>query len=114
MARQIDEDVTTLYEKAKEAMTAGEEEKARSLLLQRNSNQDKLKIVLKACSDEKKRLETMEENVAALKRRALEVEALLSRTVQAKTTQDIAGTNLDFSVRDTDPLLQKFKDLGID
>jgi phage shock protein A len=117
LARRIDQEATDLYERAKEAMAAGDEEKARILLLRRTNTQDKLKIVLKGCADEKKRLEIMEQNVTVLQQRAMEVEAMLSRTVGAKARQDSASTVNDFeifSVRDNDPLLQKFKDLGID
>jgi len=116
LARRIDQEATELYEKAKEAMSSGEEEKARTLLLRRTNTQDKLKMVLKGCAEEKKRLETMEENVSALQQRALEVESMLSRTVGAKARQDSTSNldEFDFSIRESDPLLQKFKDLGID
>ena len=53
----------------------------------------------------------MESNVESIKRRALEVESLLQRTVGAKARQD-SFTDLSLSVED--PLLQKFRDLGID
>lgn len=111
LARRIDSDVNELYDKAKEAMVVGDEEKARSLLLKRNENQENLKRVLRMCAEEKKRMEIMEENVSALQRRAIEVESLLTRTVGAKARQD-AFT--DFSVTSEDPLLQKLRDLGID
>ena len=41
-----------------------------------------------------------------------EVEALLTRTVAAKTTQDLAP--MDFSLAEEDPLLKKFRDAGIE
>ena len=55
----------------------------------------------------------MESNVAALERRAMEVEALLRRTMGAKTLVDTSGANA-LSLSTDDPLLQKFRDLGID
>ena len=52
----------------------------------------------------------MEENAAGLERRAMEIEALLQRSVGASAMQ-----NSDtLSLSDSDPLLRKFKDLGID
>jgi hypothetical protein len=111
LARRIDRDVNELYDKAKESMAAGDEEAARSFLLKRNDNQESLKRVLQMCADEKKRMEIMEQNVSALQRRATEVEALLTRTVGAKARQ---GSLTDFSVSSEDPLLRKFRDLGID
>ena len=52
----------------------------------------------------------MEENAATLERRAMEIEALMQRSVGASTLQ-----NTDtLSLADSDPLLEKFKDLGID
>lgn len=116
LARRIEQEVTELYEKAQEALRSGDEEKARALLLRRTCSQEKLRTVLKACVDEKKRLETMEQNVSVLQQRALEVEALLSRTVGAKARQDSAAMtgDFDFSIRNDDPLLQKFRDMDID
>ena len=54
----------------------------------------------------------MEQNVKTIEARAKEVEALLTRTVAAKTTQDLAP--MDFSLSQEDPLLKKFRDAGID
>ena len=110
LAKRLDVDAKELYEKATEAMTSGDEEGARSFLLKRNEAQNKLKTVLILCADENKRLKVMEENVAAIERRAMEVESLLQRTVSSKTRMDTS----DFSVSPEDPLLQKFRDLGID
>jgi phage shock protein A len=112
LARILDRDATELYEKAKEAMASGNEEAARTALLRRNENQEKLKKVLKLCAEEKKRFEMMERNVEAIEQRALEVESLLQRTVGAKARQDASFADLSLSVED--PLLKKFRDLGID
>jgi phage shock protein A len=109
LARRIDRDAEELYTKAKEFMTQGDEDTARSYLLKRTDEQERLKKVLKLCVEEKKRLTTMESNVEAIQRRALEVESLLQRTVGAKARQDI-----DLSLPVEDPLLKKFRDLGID
>jgi organic radical activating enzyme len=120
LARRLDRDATELYEKAKTAMsTSSGEDEARKLLLKRTEIQDKLKNVLVQCAAEKRRMETMEENVRVMEARALEIDALLQRTVGAKarqdaslssSTMDMAG---DFSLSREDPLLQKFRDLGI-
>jgi hypothetical protein len=112
LARLFDRDAQELYEKAKESMTQGDEEIARSYLLKRTDEQEKLKKVLKLCAEEKKRLITMESNFEAIQRRALEVESLLQRTVGAKARQDDSFTDLSLPVED--PLLKKFRDLGID
>ena len=112
LARRIDSDASELYEKAKNAMADGNEEEARKFLLKRTNEQESLKRVLKLCAEEKKRLGIMEDNVKQLQKRAMEVEGLLQRTVGAKTRQDsFAG---DLSMSTDDPLLQKFRDLGID
>jgi phage shock protein A len=114
LARRLDSDSNELYEKAKYAMTSGDEEGARLYLLKRNEDQGKLKKILKLCTEEKKRLEIMEENVAAIEQRALEVESLLQRTVSSKSRMNAADFSESFSVPVEDPLLKKFRDLGID
>jgi len=116
LARRLDRESEELYEKAKGAMTNGDEEIARSFLLQRTQTQEKLKGVLKLCVEEKNRLAAMKDNVAAIEKRALEVEALLQRTVSSKTRMNTAITAdvSDFSVPVEDPLLKKFRDMGID
>lgn len=110
LAKRLDSDANAVYEKAKQQMTEGNEDNARKFLLERNEIQNKLKKVLQICAEEKRRYSTMEENVAAIERRAMEVEGLLTRTVSSKSRLDSS----DFSVAPEDPLLQKFKDLGID
>lgn len=111
LARSFDRESEELYTKAKAMLTSGDEEGARSILLKRTNVQEKLKKVLVLCGEEKRRLEQMESNVDALKQRALEIESLLNRTVGAKARQD---SFMDFSLESQDPLLQKFKDMGID
>jgi len=110
-ARRLDADVTDLYERAQKAIADSDEDLARKLLLQRTEVQEKLKKALMNCAEEKKRLGKMTENVAQLKRRALEVESLMSRSVSSSALKD-SSTNLSLPVED--PLLKKFKDLGID
>jgi phage shock protein A len=112
-AKVLDRDATNLFEKAQAAITNNQEDKARELLLQRTEIQDKLKQVLIRCAEDKKRLVQMEENVVQLERRALEIDTLMRRNVSAKTIQD-SSDGLGLSLRSEDPLLQKFKDLGID
>lgn len=109
-ARRLDESMKDIYEKAKAEMVAGKEEEARKHLLEKNRLEDKLKKTLKGCAEEKRRYEQMESNVAALEERAMEVESLLARTVGAKTMQNTA----QLSLASEDPLLQKFRDLGLD
>jgi DNA repair exonuclease SbcCD ATPase subunit len=111
-AKRLDEDVTELYEKAKRALSEKNEELARKLLLERTEIQDKLKKVLINCSEDKKRVERMQENIAQLERKALEIDSLLRRSVTTKTLQD--SSELGLSLTPEDPLLKKFKDLGID
>lgn len=111
LSRRIDRDIEKNYEKAKAALASGDEEAAKSLLLKRTEEQDKLKKMLLLCAEEKKRFATMENNVEAIERRAMEVESLLQRTVGAKARQD---SFTEFSLSAEDPLLKKFRDLGID
>lgn len=112
-AKVLDRDAADLFEKAKAALTSNQEDQARSFLMQRTGLQDKLKEVLLRCAEEKKRLQQMDENVAQLERRAMEVDSLMRRNVSAKTIQESTG-GTGLSLRTEDPLLQKFKDLGID
>jgi len=111
-ARRLERDANELYEKAKVAMASGKEDEARKLLFARNEDQDKLVKVLKLCAEEKKRLEKMEQNVAAIEKRALEIESFLQRAVGAKARQSAAFDDLSLSAED--PLLKKFRDLGIE
>ena len=110
-ARRLSNNVDTLYDKAKIALDAGNEDDARKYLMERNQGQEKLKKVLKSCAEDKKRLETMERNVQLLEERAMEVDTLLRRSVGAKAVQD---TSNQFALSSEDPLLQKFRDAGID
>eukprot|EP00565_Helicotheca_tamesis_P008434 CAMPEP_0185724116 /NCGR_PEP_ID=MMETSP1171-20130828/697_1 /TAXON_ID=374046 /ORGANISM="Helicotheca tamensis, Strain CCMP826" /LENGTH=209 /DNA_ID=CAMNT_0028391901 /DNA_START=224 /DNA_END=853 /DNA_ORIENTATION=+ len=111
-ARRLEGDSERIYEKAMEAMSSGYEETARSLLMERQELQQKMKKVLIGAAEEKRRLGVMEDNVRALENRALEIESLLRRNVGAKTLQDTSMSTLSLS--NEDPLLQKFRDMGID
>ena len=112
LARRLERDTEELYEKAKTAIASGNEDDARKYLFQRTESQEKLKKVLKLCVDEKQRYEKMLENVSAIEKRALEIEALLQRSVSARARQTTEFEHLSLSTED--PLLQKFRDLGID
>jgi len=115
-ARILDKDADELYDKAKRAMETGDEEQAKKFLFDRTQTQKKLKEVLLQCVEAKKRLEQMESNVASIERRAKEVEALLQRTIAAKTTQKFSTEDLSpsaFELSTEDPLLKKFRDAGI-
>ena len=114
LARLLDAESSNLYNKAKESISDSNEELARKLLLERTNVQEKLKKVLINCTEEKGRLQKMEDNISQLERRALEIDMLLRRTVSTKSMQGIADLDLGLSLRSEDPLLQKFKDLGID
>ncbi len=111
-ARRLSSNEEDLYEKAKSALDRGDEEQAKKYLFDRQQLQQKLKKVLLACAEDKKRLETMERNVQILEERAMEVESLLRRSVGAKTMQDVMGDQ--FALEDEDPLLKKFRDAGIE
>lgn len=118
-ARRLDTDANEIYDKAKEAISRSDEELARKLLLDRQQILDKLKQVLKNCADERKRIEQMESNVAALELRAMEMDSLLRRTVGAKAVSDSASLSSSIDVETSlslsteDPLLKKFRDEGI-
>jgi phage shock protein A len=114
LAKMLDRDASDLYDKAKAALEANNEERAKDLLFARSQVQEKLKGVLIQCAEAKKRLETMENNVAMIERRAKEVEALLQRTTAAKITTDVTMDSMDFSLSREDPLLKKFRDAGIE
>jgi phage shock protein A len=114
-AKRLDGDAKDLYARANGALADNQEDLARKLLLDRTAVQEKLRQVLLQCAEERGRLKTMQDNVAQLERRALEVDSLLRRTVSAKTTSTLTDTSdLGLSLRREDPLLQKFRDLGID
>jgi len=111
-AKRLDREVTELYEKAKAALGESREEEARELLFKRTRMQDKLKQALKFCAEERKRLDRMKENIEKLEQRAMEIDSLLRRSVGAKAVQKSEEYGLSLS--NEDPLLQKFRDLGID
>ena len=112
LARKLDADAEQVYDKAKAALAENNEEQAKEYLLQRTTIQDKLKNVLLQCAEEKKRYEKMESNVSALEERAMEVNSLLKRAVGAKTIAEADAMGL--TLQSEDPLLQKFRDAGID
>ena len=111
-ARRLDQQQKRLYEQAKGALEDGQEDRARDLLMERKGIEEKLKKTLVACAEDRRRLDKMESNVLALEERAMEVERMLKRSVGATSLQ---GSSMDaFSLQSEDPLLQKFKDMGID
>mmetsp|Transcript_19761 Transcript_19761/g.24375 ORF Transcript_19761/g.24375 Transcript_19761/m.24375 type:complete len:278 (-) Transcript_19761:92-925(-) len=109
-AKRLDLDAERVYDEAKEALENGDEERARDLLLKKKDIQEKLKKTLIACAEEKKRLSRMEDNVRAIEERAVEMESLMKRNIGAKAFIDSS----EFSLTAEDPLLQKFRDMGID
>jgi len=110
-AKRLEMDANKIYDDAKEALAVGNEDAARDLLLKKNQMQDKLKKTLMNCVEEKQRLSKMQENVSSIEERAFEIESVLKRTIGAKAMLD---TSSDFSLANEDPLLQKFKDAGLD
>eukprot|EP00563_Minutocellus_polymorphus_P005664 CAMPEP_0181036872 /NCGR_PEP_ID=MMETSP1070-20121207/9100_1 /TAXON_ID=265543 /ORGANISM="Minutocellus polymorphus, Strain NH13" /LENGTH=306 /DNA_ID=CAMNT_0023114551 /DNA_START=8 /DNA_END=928 /DNA_ORIENTATION=+ len=111
-ARRLDKQQEQLYEQAKAALEDGQEDRARDLLFERKGIEEKLKKTLVGCAEERGRLDKMESNVLALEERAMEVERMLKRSVGATSLQ---GSSMDaFSLQSEDPLLKKFKDMGID
>uniref|UniRef100_A0A7S3L6C3 Uncharacterized protein n=1 Tax=Amphora coffeiformis TaxID=265554 RepID=A0A7S3L6C3_9STRA len=112
LARRLDADAEELYEKAKAAMTDSKEEDARKYLMERERVRDRLKEVLSNCVTAKAQVAKMETNAAELDRRAMEIEILLQRTIGASAMRNTE--DLGLSLNDSDPLLRKFKDMGID
>ena len=113
LAKALDKQSESVYERAKAAMQSGDEDGARKLLLERETIKEKLLKTLKSLTEEKKRLAAMESNVEALETRALEIESLLRRSVGAASMKDAADMNMGLSLEQEDPLLKKFRDLGM-
>ena len=112
LAKLLDSQEQTLYERAKSAIESGDEDGARKLLLERTSVKEKLLKVLQSIAEDNRRIATMESNVSALETRGLELEALLRRTVGASALQN--SDSIGLSLQSEDPLLKKFRDLGIE
>lgn len=113
LAKALDKQSESVYERAKAAMQSGDEDGARKLLLERETIKEKLLKTLKSLTEEKKRLAAMESNVEALETRALEIESLLRRSVGAASMKDAADMNMGLTLEQEDPLLKKFRDLGM-
>jgi hypothetical protein len=112
LARRHEEDAELWYDKAKACMVKGEEDQARTYLLERETARDRLKQVLIQCVTAKGQVTILQQNAAALEVRAMEIEALLQRSVGTTALQKTS--DLGLSLSPTDPLLDKFKNLGID
>jgi hypothetical protein len=112
LARNLDVQEKSLYDRAMSAI-ACDEESARRLLLERESIEKKLLKVLTLASEDRKRIAIMEGNVKALETRGLEIESLLRRSVGASSLRDTADIGLGISLAPEDPLLRKFCDLGM-
>lgn len=111
LAKSLDRQDKSIYERAKSAIASGDETGARTLLLERESVKEKLLKVLKSMAEDRKRLAIMENNVEALETRGLEIESLLRRSMGAAALQD--SSDMGFSLEAEDPLLKKFRDLGM-
>lgn len=111
LAKTLDMQSNSIYERAKSAIESGDEEMARKLLMERETIKAKLLKTLKSLAEDNKRLATMKSNVEALEARALEIESLLRRSVGASALQDSSTSG--FALEPEDPLLKKFRDLGI-
>lgn len=112
LARLLDNEAKTLYDRATKALNDSNEDLARKLLMERTAVQEKLKTALISCTEEKMRLQKMQDYITQLERRALEIDSLLRQTVSAKSLQNSSALGLSLQIED--PLIQKFKDLGID
>ncbi len=110
-AERLDSEADRVYGEAKGALETGDEDRAKELLLKRVDIQEKLKKTLINCAEEKKRLQKMEDNVRVIEERAVEIESLMKRNIGAKALMDSSN---QFSLADEDPLLKKFRDLGLD
>lgn len=110
-AKRLDDEVVEVMAQAQGAITSGNEDLARDLLYKKRDIQEKLKKTLINCAEEKQRLEKMKTNVRSIEERAVEMEALMKRNIGAKALIDSSS---QFALEREDPLLQKFKDLGID
>jgi len=113
LAKTLDRQSESLYERATNAIKSGDEETARKLLLERESVKEKLLKILKSIAEDRRRMLVMESNVDALETRALEIESLLRRSVGASSLQDTASLGLSLELEPEDPLLKKFRDLGM-
>lgn len=109
-AKRLDDDSNNTYEDALTALKDGDETRAKDLLFKKEQIQEKLKKTLMNCVEEKKRLDRMKDNVRAIEERAVEMESLMKRNIGAKALIDSS----EFSLAAEDPLLQKFRDMGID
>ncbi|KAL3823428.1 hypothetical protein ACHAXA_004303 [Cyclostephanos tholiformis] len=113
LARDLDRREKSLYERAMSAISSGDEEVARRLLLERESVKGKLLKILTSISEDRKRIAIMEGNVEALEIRGVEIENLLRRSVGAASLQDSSNVGFGLSLEPEDPLLKKFRDLGM-
>eukprot|EP00571_Detonula_confervacea_P005793 CAMPEP_0172327746 /NCGR_PEP_ID=MMETSP1058-20130122/59991_1 /TAXON_ID=83371 /ORGANISM="Detonula confervacea, Strain CCMP 353" /LENGTH=294 /DNA_ID=CAMNT_0013044829 /DNA_START=44 /DNA_END=928 /DNA_ORIENTATION=+ len=111
LAKVLDGREKSIYERAKSAIESGDEEGARRLLLERTTVKEKLLKTLRSLAEERKRMAILESNVEALETRGLEIESLLRRSVGAAALQD--STSIGLSLEPEDPLLKKFRDLGM-
>ena len=111
-AERLEIDADSLYTKAKAALESSDEETARKLLLERTNILDKMKEVLKVCATARRQVEVLEENSSILERKATEIDSLLKRTIGAKAVDN--SSSLGLSLSNSDPLLDKFRDIGID
>jgi len=107
-ARNVEENANQVYNRAKMAVAASQDDEAKRFLLEHRRLKDKLKKALVACVEEKQRLEVMERNVDTLEQRAREVESLLNQAVGAKARSDSR-----LALSEEDPLLRAFRDLGM-
>ncbi|GMH64699.1 hypothetical protein TrRE_jg4868 [Triparma retinervis] len=112
LARRRDEEQRGLADEARALLAAGDEEGARGALMRRERVKEGLVKALKGAKGERERLRKMEDNVAAMKVRAVEVENAIKRIAAESLTNDLdGGAGGAFELEVTDPLLDKFKKL---
>ena len=108
LAKLQDKQSESLYKCDTTAIKSGDEETARSFLLERELIKEKLLKILKGISEDRTRIKMMEMNVEVLKTtRALEIDVLLRRSVGASSMQ--ISSILFFLLDIEDPLLKKFR-----
>eukprot|EP00934_Nitzschia_sp_Nitz4_P006672 Nitzschia sp. Nitz4//scaffold121_size67750//40517//41394//NITZ4_006070-RA/size67750-augustus-gene-0.129-mRNA-1//-1//CDS//3329534357//6662//frame0 len=113
-ALRLESDMAELVAKAREAILSGNDEEAQFFLLEKNTIRDKLDGVLKHCCQEDERAIIVQQQIRQLEAEVIERENdNIKRSMNANesTTGDIAGDTANSTIED--PLLKKFRDIGI-
>lgn len=114
LARRLDGEQTSLTDKAKVMLTMGDDEGAKDALLRRERAKENLVNALKGAAGEMERLKKMEDNVAAMQIRAVEVENSIKKIAAESLVDGLdgeVGGLGGLKLEQSDPLLDKFKAL---